>query len=223
MKNEEIFLTLHANIKKQTMKKLLILTFMCLPLTAMAQNDWEVPDGAARPTDVVKVNPDQKYLAGAVPVVDGKVVFEKTIKAPGKSADEIYDIMLDYITRMTQGGNQFEQSRVVMNDKEKHQIVADFLEWLVFTDKALVLDRTRMRYYLMAECKDGEVTAKMTRISYFYEEERDPQHYTAEEWITDDEALNKKKNKLFRMNGKFRRRTIDRKDFIFSKFEEILK
>ena len=150
---------------------------MCLPLTTMAQNDWEVPDEPVKKVEEVVVNPDQKYLAGAVPVIDGKVTFEQTFLAPGMSANEIYDKMLNYIERMTKGGNQFEESRVLIQDKEKHQIVANFLEWLVFTDKALVLDRTRMRFLLFVDCKNGEA----------------------------------------------KRKTIDRKDFIFSKFEELLK
>ena len=196
---------------------------MCLPLTTMAQNDWEVPDEPVKKVEEVVVNPDQKYLAGAVPVIDGKVTFEQTFLAPGMSANEIYDKMLNYIERMTKGGNQFEESRVLIQDKEKHQIVANFLEWLVFTDKALVLDRTRMRFLLFVDCKNGEAKVRMTRISYLYEEERDPQKFTAEEWITDEMALNKKQTKLARTYGKFRRKTIDRKDFIFSKFEELLK
>ena len=205
------------------MKKLLIAITMCLPLTTMAQNDWEVPDEPVKKVEEVVVNPDQKYLAGAVPVIDGKVTFEQTFLAPGMSANEIYDKMLNYIERMTKGGNQFEESRVLIQDKEKHQIVANFLEWLVFTDKALVLDRTRMRFPLFVDCKNGEAKVRMTRISYLYEEERDPQKFTAEEWITDEMALNKKQTKLARTYGKFRRKTIDRKDFIFSKFEELLK
>ena len=196
---------------------------MCLPLTTMVQNDWEVPDEPVKKVEEVVVNPDQKYLAGAVPVIDGKVTFEQTFLAPGMSANEIYDKMLNYIERMTKGGNQFEESRVLIQDKEKHQIVANFLEWLVFTDKALVLDRTRMRFLLFVDCKNGEAKVRMTRISYLYEEERDPQKFTAEEWITDEMALNKKQTKLARTYGKFRRKTIDRKDFIFSKFEELLK
>ena len=196
---------------------------MCLPLTTMAQNDWEVPDEPVKKVEEVVVNPDQKYLAGAVPVIDGKVTFEQTFLAPGMSANEIYDKMLNYIERMTKGGNQFEESRVLIQDKEKHQIVANFLEWLVFTDKALVLDRTRMRFLLFVDCKNGEAKVRMTRINYLYEEERDPQKFTAEEWITDEMALNKKQTKLARTYGKFRRKTIDRKDFIFSKFEELLK
>ena len=63
----------------------------------------------------------------------------------------------------------------------------------------------------------------MTHIRYLYDEERQPQTYNAEEWITDKEGLNKKQNKLARISGKFRRKTIDRKDFLFNKFAELLK
>ena len=41
--------------------------------------------------------------------------------------------------------------------------------------------------------------------------------------ITDKEGLNKKQNKLARVSGKFRRETIDRKDYLFNKFAELLK
>ena len=39
--------------------------------------------------------------------------------------------------------------------------------------------------------------------------------FTAEEWITDEEALSKDGKKLTRISGRFRRATIDRKDEIF--------
>ena len=44
----------------------------------------------------------------------------------------------------------------------------------------------------------------------------------AEEWITDKYALNKKGTKLSRISGKFRRKTIDRKDNIFQRIEAAL-
>ena len=72
------------------------------------------------------------------------------------------------------------------------------------------------------DCADGEASIKMTRIYYLYDEERDAQTYQAEEWITDRYGLNKKQNKLARVSGKFRRKTIDRKDYLFSKFEQLL-
>ena len=76
---------------------------------------------------------------------------------------------------------------------------------------------------LQAQCSDGRADVKMLRIRYLYEEERNPQRMTAEEWITDKEAVNKKNTKLLPISGKFRRKTIDRKDFLFNKFESLLK
>ena len=77
-------------------------------------------------------------------------------------------------------------------------------------------------YHLIVDCADGQATVKMTRIYYLYDEERDPQTYRAEEWITDRYGLNKKQNKLSRVSGKFRRKTIDRKDYLFRIFTEAL-
>jgi hypothetical protein len=200
------------------MKKLLIAMMMCLPVATEAQNTWEMPEETT-----THVNPDQKYLAGAVPEVDGKVVFEKVIDAPGKSARQVYDITKAYLRKMIKEKNQMEQSRMVLEDSVKHELIASYQEWLVFKSTALVLDRTRMMYNLMVNCEDGKAKVTMTRIYYLYEEERDPQTFRAEEWITDKEALNRKQTKLSRVSGKFRRKTIDRKDYLFNKFTSLLK
>jgi len=199
------------------MKKLFLTLMMCLPMALMAQNTWEMPEQGTA------ANPDQKYLAGAVPVVDGKVVFQTTIDAPGKSAEQVADILRNYLTKMTKEPGQFEQSRILMDDSVNHEIVGTYQEWLVFKSTALVLDRTRLMYNLIAKCYNGKADITMTRIYYLYEEERDPQTFKAEEWITDEEGLNKKKNKLSRVSGKFRRKTIDRKDYLFNKFAQLLK
>ena len=198
------------------MKKLLIVMMMCLPLGLMAQNTWEMPAQA-------EGNPDQKYLVGAVPVVDGKVTFQTTIEAPGKNAEQVADIVRTYMMKMTKEPGQFEQSHIVLDDSVKYEIIGSYQEWLVFKATALVLDRTRLLYNLVADCKDGKADITMTRIYYIYEEERDPQTFSAEEWITDDAGLTKNKNKLSRVSGKFRRKTIDRKDYLFNKFAELLK
>ena len=60
------------------------------------------------------------------------------------------------------------------------------------------------------------------QIVYLYEEQRTPQRLVAEGWITDKDAVNKKNTRLFPGSGKFRRKTIDRKDFLFNKFESLL-
>ena len=199
------------------MKKLMIALLMALPMATQAQdNTWE------RSTETVQANTDAKYLAGAVPVVDGKVTFQTTIKAPGKSAKQIYDILLKLMEQQAKEPGQFEQSRLTMTDDEKMTLVGNYQEWLVFKNKPLNLDRTRLLYHLIAECRDGEATLKMTRIVYIYDEERDPITYYAEEWITDRYGLNKKQTKLARVSGKFRRKTIDRKDYIFDKYTNAL-
>lgn len=192
-----------------------------MPLAAVAQdNTWERIN--QEETESEHVNPDQKYLVGAVPVVNGKVELSTVIKAPGKSKKEIYQVALKYMTKMTKEPNQTEFSRVVIDNEEKGEVCGVFQEWLVFKSTTLALDRTRFFYNLVARCKDGEMELKMIRLHYLYEEERDPQTYKAEEWITDEYALRKDKQRLARVSGKFRRKTIDRKDYLFAKFESLV-
>jgi len=196
------------------MKKLLIAMMLTMPLAIAAQdNTWEQ----------VQVNSqDQKYLAGAVPEVDGHVVFTKTINAPGKSAKQIYELLRKDLQVMTKEPNQIEQSRLTLEDADNNRVVASFQEWLVFKNKPLNLDRTRFLYQIIADCKDGQADIKLNRIVYIYDEERDMTTYKAEEWITDQYGLNKKKTKLARVSGKFRRKTIDRVDYIFNRFTQLL-
>ena len=187
---------------------------LAMPLAIAAQdNTWEQ----------VQVNSqDQKYLAGAVPEVDGHVVFTKTINAPGKSAKQIYELLRKDLQVMTKEPNQIEQSRLTLEDADNNRVVASFQEWLVFKNKPLNLDRTRFLYQIIADCKDGQADIKLNRIVYIYDEERDMTTYKAEEWITDQYGLNKKKTKLARVSGKFRRKTIDRVDYIFNRFTQLL-
>ena len=183
-------------------------------------NTWERAE--VEETEVKKELKDAKYLKGAVTEVDGKVVFSTTINAPGKTADQVFDIVKTYLTKMTGEKNQ-EVARIVIDDKEKHELGATFNEWLVFKSNPIMLDQTRMLYALKVRCSDGKADITMSNIRYIYEENRKPQHYTAEEWISDKEALNKKGTRLLPLSGKFRRKTIDRKDYIFNKFESLLK
>lgn len=205
---------------KVKMKKFLIAVLLAMPMIASAQdNTWERIEMAP----VSKDNPDARYLVeNAVPVVDGKVCWETTILAPGKSAQQIYDILLAQMEKMVKEPNQDKRSIVAIKDQEKYQLGTVFHEWLVFKSSALTLDQTLLNFQLVAECADGKADVKMTRVTYDYDLERDPKHYTAEEWITDKYGVNKKHTKLLPISGKFRRKTIDRKDFIFNKFNSIL-
>ena len=203
------------------MKKIFFAMLLAMPLTIAAQdNTWERIE--QEPT--TKENRDAKYLVdNAVPVVDGVVCWEKTIEAPGKTAAQIYDIILAQMEKMTTEPNQIANSNVAIKNDEKHELGAVYHEWLVFKSSALSLDRTQMNFQLIVNCADGKAALKMKHITYDYDMERKPQHYKAEEWITDKYCVNKKHTKLYPISGKFRRKTIDRKDFIFNKFESLLK
>ena len=211
----------------KTMNKMVwTMLVVSMPIMSFAQNTWEKKESkqenAAKVVEVAKPNPDAKYLKGAVPMEDGKVVFKKEIKAQGKTAFQIYNIVGQFLQDETKEPNQLNSS-LIQADTTNYELGARYEEWLVFRNSAISLDRTRFYYVLIAHCQNDQVTIEMTHIKYFYEEERNPQRYKAEEWITDSEAVNKKNTKLLPITGKFRRKTIDRKDYLFNKLEELLK
>lgn len=206
------------------MKLIFVLVTCLIPMIGWSQGVWESPvtekNNINNDTSVskdTKPNPDEKYLVGAVPEVNGKVEWQLDVDVPGKSAQEIYDIIFDCFTNLTKEENQLEGSCVSLVNKEEHIVVASMKEWLVFTDKLLALDRTKFNYTLIAYCKDNHLTVTMGRVSYRYDEERvkGGHVYMAEEWINDENALNRKKTRLMPGSAKFRRKTIDRKDLIF--------
>ena len=206
------------------MRNIFLALLLLFPLVASAQdNTWEQPEEEQLKEVEQKINPDQKYLVGAVPLVNGRVEFTKHIDASGKSADDIYSALLKYVVRMTKESNQLDATQLLSEDSIAHVITARFEEWLVFKKNAISLDRTRFYYALEIKCQDGSADIRLSHIRYLYDENRQPQRYKAEEWITDKEAVNKKNTKLLPLSGKFRRKTIDRKDFLFNKFETLLK
>ena len=198
------------------MRNLIIALLVCLPLAAAAQGNWEKPDQ-------VKATPEKKteyqyakYLGNVVPVVNGEVVWEKTF-VNNKSADDNYTIMLNLLTAMTKEQIQLERSNVSLVNKDEHKIICHFEEWLTFTSSFINLDRTRFIYTLTADCEDSKVLVRIMRVNYWYDENRNGgERYRAEEWITDEWALNKKKTRLAKLSGKFRRKTVDRVEEIFN-------
>lgn len=192
-----------------------------------SSNKWETKKNERALMSTTKEsatpNPDTKYLEGAVPEVNGHVEWNLSIDVPGRSAEWIYNKLGQLFTDMTHGEGQMEQSRVALADEVKHILGVRFQEWLVFRSSTLSLDRTEFNYTVIAECKDGHADVKLGRISYVYEENRGGgQNYKAEEWIIDKYGLNKSKTKLAKLSGKFRRKTIDRKDYIFKEIKNTL-
>ena len=217
------------------MKKTIIAIMLLCPTLSFAQNTWEVPTQKTEVRDTTKRKAlfetkkkveDPKYLSGAVPVVDGKVTFTLDMDVKGKTAQEIYDSLDGVLDNMTKEENQFKESKIAIVNKGEHTIAARYKEWLVFRNSALSLDRTVFNYTIIAQATDGHVNVKLFRISYQYELERginDGIEVVAEEWITDEQGLNKKKDKLAKYSGKFRKKTIDRKDNIFETITNALR
>ena len=124
-------------------------------------------------------NKDAKYLAGAIPEVDGKVVFTKEYSIPGMTQEEIYTRVQGWMeARLKKNENN---SRVVYTNPEKGQIVGMGDEWIVFSSTALSLDRTRILYQLTATCQSEQCQLEVSKVRFIYREGEE--RYTAEEWI----------------------------------------
>lgn len=192
------------------MKKILLILLLCLPLAVTAKE--------------TKDKTDPKYLEGAITLVDDKIVFDQTLNAPSLSQKELYDLFLNWANeRFKPSDEKLTQNKVVYAKPEKGEIAAVAEEYIVFSSTALSLDRTRIYYQLYITVTDGQCNMSMSRIRYWYDENRDGgQRYSAEEWITDEMALNKKKTKLAPICGKFRRCTIDLKDKLFEEAANVL-
>lgn len=199
--------------------------------TASQGSGWVIPTATKKETpkpaaqvNGAKLKEDPKYLEGAITFDEqGKIVFDTEIEAPGKSAAQLYDLVFDYMSGLTQD-KESKASRMALVNKDEHIIVNTMDEWLVFSNSFIALDRTECKYNLIAKITDGKVSLSINHINYIYEEGRQTGFkLPAEEVIIDKVALTKKKNDLARIFGKFRKKTIDRKDQIFSEIAALVK
>lgn len=216
------------------MKRYSLIAALLLAATvSQAQNVWEKPSDNKETKKVETVKEkenaepeikDAEYLAGAVPEVDGRVVWNKGYDFPGKTAQQIYDATYTALQDLTSQDDQLEGSGIALLNKKEHIIVAIPREWLTFKSKFLWLDRTKMIYTLTAKCSDGHLDLSMGRIKFIYKEDgNNEKTYLAEESINDKNALNKKKTKLVVGWAKFRRKTVDRRDEIFQYISDSVK
>lgn len=201
------------------------------PVTNTFSDTWVVPTAPATAATRAnknmnadsKANKDLYLQKGVVPEVNGQVMWTETINIPGATANELYDKAFAYLTALTQGTNQLDGSKVALVNKGEHSIVATVREKLVFSSSFLSLDYTQFNYVLQATCRDGQATLTMNRLTYRYDVQGNVSDFTAEQWITDKYAVNKKQTRLLPVSGKFRRATIDRKNSVFEGFAQALK
>jgi colicin import membrane protein len=163
---------------------------------------------------------DPKYGKGAVPQDEnGDVYFTQTVKIPGNMSEDIC-----YETLMNWAKGRFAQpyaqaGRILNEDSKTRRFIFHVDQIIVFKSTGFVADESKISYNFSVAVKNGEFTMTMTDIKYRYEEGREGggKAFTAEDWITDKEAYNRKGTKFLRSTGKFRIKTIDLKDMLFQR------
>ncbi len=185
---------------------------------------WSSTINSEKKPEMTKEEMQNIYLApNAVPEVNGEIQWTCDIDVAGKTAQQIYERTLAILDNIIKEPIQLERSKIAITNEKEHSIVATMQEWLTFTSNALVLDRTKMNYVLQALCSDGHLKLILDRITYNYEVQGKKEFYKAEEWINDKNTVNKKRTRLYPSSGKFRRKTIDRKNELFEIFQSQLK
>ncbi|MBQ0056962.1 MAG: DUF4468 domain-containing protein [Bacteroidales bacterium] len=168
-----------------------------------------------------KAGIDPKYLTEtAVPEVNGKVVFSRSIAiANGIDHDQAYQKVMSWVS-------QFYNRQEVLSRKDNGSanptVRIAINEYLTFKKAFFNLDRTQLIYCLDIKVNGNALEVKMYDIKYYYDEDREGKHLTAEEQITDRNAVNKKRNGFYKGYGKFRTGTIDTFEHICTSLEKAL-
>lgn len=215
------------------MKKILIAIFALLPLAVSAQSEWTIPESAKKADETTAAvtkeekksnKKDPKYLKGAAPLVNGEVQWTLDLDIPGQKAEQIYNRMYEYLEGVTKEENQLTGSQIALVNKKENSFVTSIKEWQIYKQNAISIDRSITSYKIFTFCKDNHLTLTISRISFDYSE--NVPHgvvYKAEEWISDEKALNKKGTRIYPGSSKFRRKMIDRKDQIFNEVKALWK
>lgn len=162
---------------------------------------------------------DEKYMSGAVPVVDGKVVFERELNVPLFSEEQIYSALVDWAGKKFTG----KSNRVISADDSKSTVLIQGEDEMTIKI-GLFPGKVKVHYILAADCANGKCTLKTTRVRY----SNNPASKTstdiiyAEEYITDKYSLNKSKTKIFAGTGDYRKKTIDIVDNIAQEAQDAI-
>lgn len=195
------------------MKKIIPLVLLLIASTTASAQLFKKRDKTVEP----------QHQVGMVPVdKNGRITFCETISAEGMSAEQIKEKVDNWFN------NRFVEPTVIgakrYENSNPNVLEAKAEEYIVFTKKFFVLNRSRIYYFLTITCEDGACNFCMSRITYWYDDE-DPKgglKYKAEELITDDIAFNKKKTELKKFNGRFRCKTIDLKNSLVEELRNSL-
>jgi len=194
------------NMQRKNMRKYLLLGFIYfVPLLLNAQE-----------------NVEKNYLIGAVPEVNGKVLFNQKIAVDERiSADMLFELVEKW-AKGKFAGNEKEnpQNRIIIVNPEDKFIFGTGVTPLVFKHNAFVFDRAYMNYQLSVQIEDNLCNIAIGGMTIEYEGFTKSE--TAENFISDKVALKNKGTEMKVYNAKFRRTVIDSVDYIFSSLDTYL-
>ena len=183
------------------MKKLFTILLACSTMsTSIAQ--------ITAPVIEEKSETDIRYMAGAVPEVNGKVVLTRTVEVPaGLTQQEVMNRVDAWLVRCTKDERMHYNQR--LPKAADNELQHSYSMELTFSKSFLAHDFAELAYVLAVRYEGGQLIMEMSHINYKYNENNKLNKYTAEEMIVDKYALNKKKTKLIFGFKKFRMKTID--------------
>ena len=182
------------------------LALLALCLSAVAQENYNI----------------EKYLkAGAVPTVGGKVVFTDSVSiVDGYTAEQVNTLARAWVESFLKDRDA-ARNRVVKEENGRIDVMAQ--QEIVFANNAFSYDKALMNYVVTLNSAPDRCIISISRISYNYNDGTTTEVIIAEDYITDENAVNKKGTRLIPMTGKFRRKTIDAADEIFASFQEMVR
>lgn len=167
---------------------------------------------------LVQAQQNAKYLAGAVPEIDGKIVFSRTITVNNNiSSKDLFQLM-DKWAKDNYTSDSDSKNRVLLSDEADLSIACLGDNKLVFKKNAFVLDQASMIYQLILNIEKGKCEAVIRNIKYDYPSES-KSLLPAEDVISDETALDQKKGKLYKRFDKFRIHTVDSVNGIFNSID----
>lgn len=184
------------------MKKIFCLLFCLVTLTCQAQ----------------RVNM-KKYMKGAVPVVEGVVMFSHDYTVAGASEERLFTLLQAFAGSLVEASDFEDYAKVTMQSRENRRVVANLRDKLVFSQRKWKTDTTTVSYRLLMFYEEGRVHAQLQDFVYSYEGDV----LKAERWITDEYALKDGGKALRKGSGKFRKATVDFAEQLFARLEEALK
>lgn len=183
------------------MKKLFTILLACATMSSSIAQ-------ITAPVIEEKSETDIRYMAGAVPEVNGKVVLTRTVEVPaGLTQQEVMNRVDAWLVRCTKDERMHYNQR--LPKAADNELQHSYSMELTFSKSFLAHDFAELAYVLAVRYEGGQLVMEMSHINYKYNENNKLNKYTAEEMIVDKYALNKKKTKLIFGFKKFRMKTID--------------